>query len=79
MRYDFNTDNGTITIRDLELGKDWSNHLFNKIGYITSVTHYGATYSRFLDKNAVLVNYNNQVSVLYLRDAATKKYWNIGN
>lgn len=78
MRYDFNIDNGTITIRDLELGKDWSNHLFNKIGYITSVTHYGATYSRFLDKNAVLVNYNNQVSVLYLRDAATKKYWNIG-
>ena len=78
MHYDFNTEKGTVTLYDLEIGKDWSNHLFNKMGYITSVTHYGATFSRYLNKDAVLVTYNNQVSVLYLRDVKTKKYWNIG-
>lgn len=78
MHYDCNTEKGTVTLYDLEIGKDWSNHLFNKLGHITSVTHYGATFSRYLNKDAVLVNFNNQVSVLYLRDVETKKYWNIG-
>ncbi|MBR4943732.1 MAG: cellobiose phosphorylase, partial [Clostridia bacterium] len=78
MYYDFNTEEGTVSLYELEIGKDWSNQLFNKTGYITSVTHYGATYSRYLNQDAVLVNYNNQVSVLYLRDVKTKKYWNIG-
>ena len=78
MHYDFNTEKGTVSLYDLEIGKDWSNHLFNKMGYITSVTHYGATFSRYLNQDAVLVTYNNQVSVLYLRDVKTKKYWNIG-
>ena len=78
MHYDFNTEKGTVSLYDLEIGKDWSNHLFNKLGYITSITHYGVTHSRYLNEDAVLVTYNNQVSALYLRDVKTKKYWNIG-
>ena len=79
MNYDFNTEKGTVSIYDLEVGKNWDNYLLNDKGYVTGITHYGATFSRYLDKNATLINYNNQVSVLYLRDAKTKKYWNIGS
>lgn len=78
MQYNFDAEKGTVTLYDLEVGKDWSNQLFNKKGWITSVTHYGATCSRYLNDDAVVIHYNNQVSVLYLRDRESKKYWNIG-
>ena len=76
MKYEFDCKKGTFTLYEKETGKDFSNQLINFCGYITGVTHYGATYSRYLNENAVLVNYNCKVSVLYLRDRESGKYWN---
>lgn len=78
MKYEFNTQKGVFTLYDPETGKDWSNHFFNDLSWIMSVTHFGATYSRYVDKNSVQVTLNCPLSsFLYLRDAETKKYWNI--
>ena len=78
MNYEFDYKNGTFTLGELETGKDFSNQLINGCGYVTSVTHYGATFSRYLNEHADLVTYNSKVSVLYLRDRDSGKYWNIG-
>ncbi len=78
MNYEFDYKKGTFTLFDLEVGKDFSNQLLSDSGYVSTVTHYGATCSRYLDNNAVLISYNNKVSVLYLRDKESGDYWNIG-
>ena len=78
MNYEFDYKKGTFTLYDIETGKDFSNQLLSDSGYITTVTHYGATFSRYLNENADIVNYNNKVSVLYLRDKESGKYWNTG-
>ncbi len=79
MNYKFDTNQGVFTLRDPETGKDWSNHFFNDLSYIMSVTHFGTTYSRYLDQDAVQVTLNCPLSsCVYLRDRESKKYWNIG-
>ena len=76
--YDFNEKNGVFTLYNPETGKDWSNHFFNDLSYILSVTHFGATFSRYVDKNSVQVTLNCPLSsYLYIRDAESKKYWNV--
>ena len=78
MDYKFNDKNGIFTIYNPETGKDWSNHFFNDLSYILSVTHTGSTFSRYVDKNSVQVTLDCPLSsFLYLRDAESKKYWNI--
>lgn len=78
MNYDFNIKKGIFTLNNPETGKDWSNHLFNGLSYITSITHTGATYSRYVNENSVQVTLNCPLSsYLYLRDADSKKYWNV--
>ena len=78
MKYKFNEKNGIFTLFDPETGKDWSNHFFNDLSYVMSVSHTGVPYSRFIDQNAVQVTLNSPgSSFVYLRDAETKKYWNI--
>ena len=78
MNYTFNEKKGIFTLYNPETGKDWSNHFFNDLSYIMSVTHTGSTFSRYVDKNSVQVTLNCPLSsFLYLRDAESKKYWNI--
>ena len=78
MDYKFDEKRGIFTLYNPETGKDWSNHFFNDLSYVMSVTHFGATYSRYVDKNSVQVTLNCPLSsYLYLRDADSKKYWNI--
>lgn len=78
MNYKFNTKRGIFTLYNAETGKDWSNHFFNDKSYVMSVSHLGTTFSRFIDKDAVQVTLNCPLSsFVYLRDNATKKYWNI--
>lgn len=78
MKYGFDTKKGIFTLKEPETGKDWSNHFFNDLSYIMSVTHTGATFSRYVDKNSVQVTLDCPLSsYLYLRDAESKKYWNI--
>lgn len=78
MNYKFDTKRGRFTLYDPETGKDWCNHLFNDLSYILSVTHFGATFSRYVDDNSVQVTLNCPLSsYVYLRDAESKKYWNI--
>ena len=80
MDYKFNDKNGIFTIYNPETGKDWSNHFFNDLSYILSVTHTGSTFSRYVDKNSVQVTLDCPLSsFLYLRDAESKKYWNISD
>ncbi len=75
--YSFNSARGTFTLYDPETGKDWSNHLFNKLSYVNSVTHLGVTYSRYLNQDSVQVTLNCPLSsFVYLRDRDTGKYWN---
>lgn len=76
--YDFNVENGKFTLYNPETGKDWSNHLWNDKGYVCTVTHFGATYSRYVNEDNVQVNLNCPLSsFLYVRDDESKKYWNI--
>ena len=78
MDYKFDEKKGIFTLYNPETGKDWSNHFFNDLSYITSVTHTGASFSRYVDKNSVQVTFDCPLSAfLYLRDAESKKYWNI--
>lgn len=78
MNYDFDIEKGIFTLNNPETGKDWSNHFFNDLSYIMSVTHTGATFSRYVDKNSVQVTLNCPLSsYLYLRDSESKRYWNI--
>ena len=73
MKYKFNEKNGIFTLFDPETGKDWSNHFFNDLSYVMSVSHTGVPYSRFIDQNAVQVTLNSPgSSFVYLRDAETK-------
>lgn len=75
--YSFDPEKGTFTLTDPETGKDWSNHLFNNLSYVSSITHLGITYSRYLNKDAVQVTLNCPLSsFVYLRDRETGKYWN---
>ena len=74
MKYGFDTKKGIFTLKEPETGKDWSNHFFNDLSYIMSVTHTGATFSRYVDKNSVQVTLDCPLSsYLYLRDAESKK------
>lgn len=74
----FNAERGTFTLFDPETGKDWSNHLFNGKSYVMSVTHLGATYSRYINEESVQVTLNCPLSsFLYVRDGETGKYWNV--
>lgn len=76
--YSFNYGKGEFALFNPETGKDWSNHFFNDLSYVMSVTHFGATFSRYIDKDSVQVTLNCPFSsYLYVRDAETKKYWNI--
>ena len=76
-KYEFDTEKGIFTLYDPETGKDWSNHFFNGCSYVTSVTHFGVPFSRYIDEKSVQVTLNCPLSsFLYLRDADTKKYWN---
>lgn len=76
MDYKFDEKKGIFTLYNPETGKDWSNHFFNDLSYITSVTHTGASFSRYVDKNSVQVTFDCPLSAfLYLRDAESK---NIG-
>ena len=59
MKYKFNEKNGIFTLFDPETGKDWSNHFFNDLSYVMSVSHTGVPYSRFIDQNAVQVTLNS--------------------
>lgn len=78
MNYKFDTKKGIFTLYEPETGKDWSNHLFNDLSYITSITHFGATYSRYVDERSVQVTLNCPLtSCVYLRDAESKDYWNV--
>ena len=75
--YEFDTEKGVFTLYNAETGKDWSNHFFNDLSYVTSVTHTGVTYSRYINEESVQVTQSCPLSsFLYLRDARTKKYWN---
>lgn len=76
-QYEFNEQKGIFTLYDPETGKDWCNHFFNDVSYVTSVTHFGATYSRYINQDAVQVTLNCPLSsFVYLRDTKTKRYWN---
>lgn len=78
MNYKFDTQKGVFTLYNPETGKDWSNHFFNDKSYVMSVTHFGSTYSRYVNEESVQVTLNCPLSsFVYLRDAETKKYWNI--
>lgn len=79
MKYKFDTERGVFTLYDPETGKDWSNHFFNEKSWVMSVTHFGATYSRYIDEKSVQVTLNCPLSsFVYLRDAQSKRYWNVG-
>jgi len=76
-KYRFDIEKGVFTLLEPETGKDWSNHFFNESGYVTSVSHLGIPWSRYIDRNAVQVTLNCPYSsFIYLRDAETKEYWN---
>ena len=78
MEYKFDTERGVFKLYKGETGKDWSNHLFNGLSYVTSITHYGVPWSRYIDENSVQVTLNCPLtSFVYIRDAKTKNYWNI--
>lgn len=78
MDYGFDTEKGIFTLLQPETGKDWSNHIFNDVGYVMSITHFGVPWSRYIDKNSVQVTLNCPLtSFVYLRDAENKRYWNI--
>ena len=78
MNYRFDIGKGIFTLYEPETGKDWSNHLFNGKSYVMSVTHFGVPWSRYIDENSVQVTLNCPlISFVYLRDAESKKYWNI--
>lgn len=77
MNYKFNTQKGIFTFTNPETGKDWSNCFFNDLSYVMNVSHQGTSTSRYIDENSVRVNLNTNDSFLYIRDAKTKKYWNI--
>ncbi|MBO5295881.1 MAG: hypothetical protein J6B71_11670, partial [Clostridia bacterium] len=78
MKYDFNTEKGQFFLYDPETGKEWSNFLFNDMGYICTVAHTGATSSRYLNADAISIAYNDGQSFFYVRDEENKKFWNIG-
>lgn len=78
MKYDFNTEKGQFFLYDPETGKEWSNFLFNDMGYICTVAHTGATSSRYLNEDAISIAYNDGQSFFYVRDEENKKFWNIG-
>ena len=78
MDYQFDTEKGKFTLYNPNTGKDWSNQLFNNESYVMTVTHFGATLSRYIDKNSVQVVVNGaHTSFVYVRDEETKQYWNI--
>ena len=80
MDYKFNIEKGEFILYNPETGKDWSNNLFNDLGYIANITHLGTISSRYLDKTATQVVLNYPLSsFLYIRDNETKKYWNISS
>ena len=78
MEYKFEKERGVFKLYKGETGKDWSNHLFNGLSYVTSITHYGVPWSRYIDENSVQVTLNCPLtSFVYIRDGRTKNYWNI--
>lgn len=78
MEYKFEKERGVFKLYKGETGKDWSNHLFNGLSYVTSITHYGVPWSRYIDENSVQVTLNCPLtSFVYIRDGKTKNYWNI--
>ena len=79
MEYKFEKERGKFKLYKGETGKDWSNHLFNGLSYVMSITHFGVPWSRYIDENSVQVTLNCPLSsFVYIRDTKTKSYWNIG-
>ena len=79
MSYKFDIDKGSFSFTNPETGKDWSNHFFNDLSYVMSVSHRGVPNSRYVNKESVQVTLNEPHNYLYIRDAQTKKYWNISS
>ena len=77
MSYKFDIEKGSFTFKNPETGKDWSNHFFNDLSYVMSVSHRGVPTSRYVNKESVQVTLNADHNYLYIRDAETKTYWNI--
>lgn len=79
MEYKFEKERGKFKLYKGETGKGWSNHLFNGLSYVMSITHFGVPWSRYIDENSVQVTLNCPLSsFVYIRDTKTKSYWNIG-
>lgn len=78
--YEFDNKKGIFKLYQPETGKDWSNHIFNDLGYIFSISQGGAAWSRYLNDDCVQVVLNHPyTSFVYLRDVESKKYWNTAN
>lgn len=78
MNYKFDTEKGIFTLYNPETGKDWSNQLFNDLSYVMTITHFGGTHSRYVNKDSVQTTLNCPLSsFVYLRDAESGKYWNV--
>lgn len=79
IRYDFDVQNGTFTLYDVETGKDWYNYLWNRQGYMMSVSHTGWTASKYVDeKNRQILLDCPRANFVYIRDEETGHYWNPG-
>ena len=50
MEYKFEKERGKFKLYKGETGKDWSNHLFNGLSYVMSITHFGVPWSRYKDE-----------------------------
>lgn len=79
MNYEFDIPNGRFILRDYETGKDWDNKLWNRNGYLMTVSHLGCPTSRYVDEqnNQILLNCP-KANFVYVRDEESKDYWNIG-
>ena len=78
--YCFDRETGTFRINDPDTGKLWYNQLWNKDGYLASVSHVGNGCSRqisFQDGMQVSLN-SDEERFLYIRDEEDQSFWNIG-
>ena len=57
--YEFDNKKGIFKLYQPETGKDWSNHIFNDLGYIFSISQGGAAWSRYLNDDCVQVVLNH--------------------
>lgn len=77
--YESNIKTGEFTIYDYNTGRDWSNFLWNNIGYVSNITHSGTIFSRYVNENNVQIVLDvPKANLIYVRDEKTKSYFNPG-